>query len=72
MENMQDESCPICLVDYEAEDELRNLPCDHAFHKAVNPVQNAHPVALVRRPPLAPSREIYPKSVPARGVESKV
>ncbi|CAN0298105.1 unnamed protein product [Pylaiella littoralis] len=33
MQNMQDESCPICLVDYEAEDELRNLPCDHAFHK---------------------------------------
>lgn len=35
MEDMEDESCAICLVDYEAEDELRNLPCDHAFHKEV-------------------------------------
>ena len=34
MENMEDESCAICLVDYEAEDELRNLPCGHAYHKA--------------------------------------
>ena len=33
MENMEDESCAICLVDYDAEDELRNLPCSHAFHK---------------------------------------
>ncbi|CAM9883405.1 unnamed protein product, partial [Hapterophycus canaliculatus] len=33
MENMEDESCAICLVDYEAEDELRKLPCEHAFHK---------------------------------------
>lgn len=36
MENMEDESCAICLVDYEADDELRNLPCEHAFHKPVH------------------------------------
>lgn len=33
MEDMEDESCAICLVDYEAEDDLRNLPCGHSFHK---------------------------------------
>ena len=31
---MEDESCVICLVDYDAEDELSNLPCSHAFHTA--------------------------------------
>lgn len=45
MENMQDESCAICLVDYEAEDELRNLPCGHAFHKAVS-VSRGSPITL--------------------------
>lgn len=33
MDSMEDNSCAICLVDYAAEDELRKLPCDHAFHK---------------------------------------
>lgn len=36
MENMEDESCAICLVDYEAQDDLRKLPCGHAFHKPVS------------------------------------
>ena len=28
-----DPTCPICLNDFEAEDELRMLPCSHAFHE---------------------------------------
>lgn len=36
MENMNEESCCICLVDYEADDTLRKLPCGHAFHKSVS------------------------------------
>ncbi|GBG34553.1 E3 ubiquitin-protein ligase ATL4 [Hondaea fermentalgiana] len=28
----EDEVCPICLADYEPEDELLQLPCGHMFH----------------------------------------
>ncbi|CAM9348920.1 unnamed protein product [Ectocarpus sp. 6 AP-2014] len=33
VQDMEDDACAICLVEYEAEDELRKLPCRHAFHK---------------------------------------
>lgn len=36
IEDTAEDSCAVCLVDYEAEDELRNLPCKHAFHKLVS------------------------------------
>ncbi|CAM9506754.1 unnamed protein product [Scytosiphon promiscuus] len=32
-EGLEEDSCAVCLFDYQAEDELRHLPCKHAFHK---------------------------------------
>ena len=46
MDNMEDNSCAICLVDYAAEDELRKLPCGHAFHKQVSGWRQVDPFLL--------------------------
>eukprot|EP00588_Corethron_pennatum_P032392 CAMPEP_0194349204 /NCGR_PEP_ID=MMETSP0171-20130528/106952_1 /TAXON_ID=218684 /ORGANISM="Corethron pennatum, Strain L29A3" /LENGTH=884 /DNA_ID=CAMNT_0039116623 /DNA_START=168 /DNA_END=2819 /DNA_ORIENTATION=- len=54
------ECCSICLVDYEEGDEIRTMPCGHAFHpECVDPWLSLHTSCPQCR------RSVVPRSVPA-------
>jgi len=56
--------CPICLVEYEEDDEIRTLPCDHYFHKeCVDSWMSSHISCPACRASVIPERQRSSRSL---------